>query len=98
MVDDTLDRRLSARLLPLFGGVSFFRAAAARAAAWRELTRNRAMRQTHTDDRDEDAGADAEGRQRRVNPRRKTRALRADITLPGGERMHAISQDVSAYG
>lgn len=49
---------------------------------------------------EEDARDSAQSvdRARRVNPRRQTRALSADILTPAGVAMHAVSHDVSAYG
>jgi hypothetical protein len=35
---------------------------------------------------------------RRVNPRRKTRSLVADIVTGGGVTLHGVSQDVSPFG
>ncbi len=41
---------------------------------------------------------ETDGRSRRINPRRRTRSLALDFTIPGGESFHAISLDVSPFG
>jgi hypothetical protein len=50
------------------------------------------MNQRNNDD--DQGGADS----RRVNPRRKTRSLVADVVTAGGVTLHGVSHDVSPFG
>src|SRR5947207_1745432 len=84
---------------PLFGGWSTFREAARRAETYRNSLRIIAMQASKngcsiTEHEEIETG----GREKRVNRRRRTRSLVADIETSAGARLHAISDEVSAYG